>query len=127
MKIRAAEIKFTKMQLVDLLKMITNKEITPEQGEIVLRIMAKKPEDPRKLISRLKIVPLSEKEIESAINEAINENKKAVEDYLKGREEALNFLAGNVMKITGGKADPREIIKKLRKRLDLIQRGESPK
>jgi len=36
-------------------------------------------------------------------------NKKVVEDYLSGKEEALNFLLGQVMKKTKGKANPKEI------------------
>ncbi|MGB4052436.1 MAG: Asp-tRNA(Asn)/Glu-tRNA(Gln) amidotransferase GatCAB subunit B, partial [Methanoculleus sp.] len=36
-------------------------------------------------------------------------NPQAVEDYRNGKEGALNFLVGQVMKETRGRADPREL------------------
>ena len=47
--------------------------------------------------------------IATAIEEAINENPKALEDYRAGKAGALNFLVGQVMKKTRGKADPGEL------------------
>ena len=48
------------------------------------------------------------------IDDIIEENKKSVEDYLKGKEEAFEFLIGLAMKKSQGRADPelvREILK----------------
>jgi aspartyl-tRNA(Asn)/glutamyl-tRNA(Gln) amidotransferase subunit B len=36
------------------------------------------------------------------------ENPKAVADFKSGREAALGFLQGQVMKATSGKADPKK-------------------
>ncbi|NLD57346.1 MAG: Asp-tRNA(Asn)/Glu-tRNA(Gln) amidotransferase GatCAB subunit B, partial [Methanomicrobiales archaeon] len=47
--------------------------------------------------------------ITTAIEEAINENPKALADYRNGGSKALNFLVGQVMKKTRGKADPGEL------------------
>jgi aspartyl-tRNA(Asn)/glutamyl-tRNA(Gln) amidotransferase subunit B len=55
-------------------------------------------------------------ELEKYCKEAIAENPKAVEDYKRGNDKALNFVVGAVMKKTKGKASPKEvneIIKKL--------------
>ena len=41
-----------------------------------------------------------------ATREAVEENPDAVEDYLGGDEEAINYLVGQVMRKTGGSADP---------------------
>lgn len=58
---------------------------------------------------------ISEAEVlDKIINEVIEENKKSVQDYLQGEEKAIEFLIGQVMKRTKGKANPeivREIIK----------------
>lgn len=65
---------------------------------------------PAKLIEILKeskIKPfLSDKELERAIKESIEENPQAVEDYRKGKEASLQFLLGHVIKKTKGQADP---------------------
>ena len=47
--------------------------------------------------------------LESAIREVIEENTKSAEEYRGGKEKALGFLVGQVMKKTAGKADPRSV------------------
>lgn len=44
-----------------------------------------------------------------AAREAIMENPQAVDDFRKGRKEALNFLVGQVMKKTRGCAKPADV------------------
>lgn len=113
MKLRAADIKFTPTQLTSLLGMVKRKRVTPEQGELLLREMVKAPADPEKLLLKLGLIPLKKSELNAAVARAIKENPKAVEDYRSGRKEALNFLAGKVMKLTQGRADPRAVKKTL--------------
>jgi len=45
-------------------------------------------------------------QIAAAVKQAIEENPQAVEDYHGGKKGALNFLVGQVMKKTRGRADP---------------------
>jgi len=113
MKLRAVDIKFTPTQLARLLQMVGRKRVTPEQGELVLRELVKEPAEPEELFRKLGLVPLKRAELEAAVVKTIEENPKAVEDYLKGRKEALNFLAGKVMKLTRGRANPRGVTKLL--------------
>jgi len=117
MKLSAADIKFTPKQLASLLQMIEHHKITPEQGELVLRELVRKPADPKELVQRLGLERLERKDLQLAVKEAIRKNKKAVKDYLAGKQEALNFIAGKVMEITRGRADPREVLKLLREEL----------
>ena len=44
-------------------------------------------------------------ELLPVIREAIDNNPKAVEDFLGGKESAVRFLVGQVMKATRGRAD----------------------
>jgi aspartyl-tRNA(Asn)/glutamyl-tRNA(Gln) amidotransferase subunit B len=117
MKLQAADVKFTPGQLAGLLRMVKKKKVTPEQGELVLRELAKKPSDPEKLLVGLGLVPLKKSELAADVVRAIKENPKAIEDYRAGRKEALNFLAGKVMALTQGRADPREVAKILRAKI----------
>ncbi|MFH1778450.1 MAG: Asp-tRNA(Asn)/Glu-tRNA(Gln) amidotransferase GatCAB subunit B, partial [Candidatus Omnitrophota bacterium] len=50
-------------------------------------------------------------------DEVIAENKKTVEDYLKGKENAIMFLVGQVMKKTKGRANPAVINEILKRKL----------
>jgi aspartyl-tRNA(Asn)/glutamyl-tRNA(Gln) amidotransferase subunit B len=45
-------------------------------------------------------------ELEAAIADVINSNEQAVSDYKAGKEAALKFLVGQVMRATKGRANP---------------------
>ena len=44
-------------------------------------------------------------EIEKIVETVISENQKVVDDYKSGKENALQFLVGQIMKQSCGKAD----------------------
>ena len=44
--------------------------------------------------------------VQTLVQEAIQINEKAVEDFLNGKETAVRFLVGQVMKLARGKANP---------------------
>jgi aspartyl-tRNA(Asn)/glutamyl-tRNA(Gln) amidotransferase subunit B len=97
--------------LVHLLKAGT---ITDKSGVEVLRVMldqrhkGEATETPDAIVKRLNLAKTTgdDSAITAAIEEAVNENPKALEDYRAGKAGALNFLVGQVMKKTRGKADP---------------------
>lgn len=117
MKLRAEDVEFAPEQLIDLLKMIKSDEITPEQGELVLRELVKRPSDPRELLLQLGLVRVGRSELQTAVAEAVRTNPEVVKDYLAGKQEALHFLVGKVMQLTSMRADPREVIELLRAEL----------
>ena len=47
--------------------------------------------------------------MQRAVREAVAENAVAIADYRAGSERDLNFIVGQVMKKTRGKADPGEV------------------
>ena len=55
--------------------------------------------------------------IEDAIEEAIKANTQAVNDFQAGKETAIKFLVGQVMKATRGRANPQLVNDLLKKRL----------
>ena len=101
-------------ELTGILKQGT---ITDKSGVEVLRVMLdlrqkdEPVETPTAIISRLNLAKTTgdNSAITTAIEEAISENPKALEDYFAGKGGALNFLVGQVMKKTRGKADPTEL------------------
>jgi aspartyl-tRNA(Asn)/glutamyl-tRNA(Gln) amidotransferase subunit B len=56
-------------------------------------------------------------ELGAVIERAIAENQKAVADYRAGNGKALQFIAGAVMRLSKGKADPKTVQGLLKKRL----------
>ena len=113
MKLRAADVKFKPAQLAELLRMVKRKRITPEQGELVLRELAKGPAEPQDLVARLGLMPLKKSELQAAVAKVLKEHSKAIEDYRAGKKEAINYLTGKVIGMLHGRADPRVVTKSL--------------
>jgi aspartyl-tRNA(Asn)/glutamyl-tRNA(Gln) amidotransferase subunit B len=56
-------------------------------------------------------------EIESIVAKVIEENPKPVEQYRQGKTGNFGFFVGQVMKATGGRANPQTVNEILKKRL----------
>jgi aspartyl-tRNA(Asn)/glutamyl-tRNA(Gln) amidotransferase subunit B len=72
---------------------------------------------PRVLVDELGLAQVSDSSaLEAAVRAAIDANPAAVADYRSGKGTAINFLKGQVMKTTRGKANPataEELLKNL--------------
>ncbi|MFN4212713.1 MAG: Asp-tRNA(Asn)/Glu-tRNA(Gln) amidotransferase subunit GatB [Microgenomates group bacterium] len=60
---------------------------------------------------------IDKKLLENVIAKVIEVNKKAVDDYKKGKQNALMFLVGEVMKEVKGKADPKLVISNIKNQI----------
>ena len=58
-------------------------------------------------------------EVKRAVKQVLKENPEAVNDYYKGQKKALNYLVGQVMKLTRGKADPSHTNQLIRDELEV--------
>ena len=61
--------------------------------------------------------PISKEELEEIIDRVLAENQGVIEELKKGKNKALGFLMGQVMKLTSGKANPVLANKILKKKL----------
>ena len=101
------EVPFKAELLVEMLNLLDEgiisikiaKDIFPD---IVLRGIS-----PRKIIEEKGLLQITDEEtIRKIVEEVIEEEKDAVEQYLKGKEKAMGFLMGQIMRKTQGKANP---------------------
>ncbi len=113
--IALSDSKMTEKQLASLIKMVEKNKITERAAELVLRELVVKPDNPEKIAKRLGVEGVDD--IGKMIDDILDKNKKAVEDYSSGKKEAFEFLIGQIMKATKGSTDPSEIRKTLKKRL----------
>jgi aspartyl-tRNA(Asn)/glutamyl-tRNA(Gln) amidotransferase subunit B len=58
--------------------------------------------------------------VQKAVREAVAESAAAVADYRAGSERALNFIVGQVMKKTRGKADAGEVHRLVKAEVDKV-------
>ena len=56
--------------------------------------------------------------IESIVDTVIEENPGPAQDYRDGKQKAIGFLVGQVMKATRGKANPQMVNQLLRQKLE---------
>ncbi|MDI9611349.1 MAG: Asp-tRNA(Asn)/Glu-tRNA(Gln) amidotransferase subunit GatB [Archaeoglobales archaeon] len=110
--------KFPPEEFAKLLKFFLEEKITEKGVVEVIRTKLDKGGDVEKIIAEKKLFAIPKSDIEIFCKEAIQENPKAVQDYLSGKKQALNFLVGQVMKKTRGRADPEETAKLIAKMLE---------
>jgi len=110
------ENKITPENFAELIKMIYKEEISSKIAKQVLQEMFKTKADPSHIVEEKGLSQVGdEAELEKIIKEIISKNPKAVEDYKAGKQASLQFLVGQVMAATRGRAKPdlvREILKK---------------
>ncbi len=117
-KMSFKESKITPQNLIELLKMIKDKEITVKAGQRIIEKMPHTRKNPRKIAEELGLIGIiDESDIIKAVEKAIKENPQAVKDYYDGKEAAINFLIGQVMRLTRGKADPARTLKLIKERI----------
>ncbi|ADL07429.1 Asp-tRNA(Asn)/Glu-tRNA(Gln) amidotransferase subunit GatB [Thermosediminibacter oceani] len=103
--------------LVKMLKMIDDGTISGKIAKEVFREMFDTGKDPEAIVKEKGLVQISdEAELEKVARKVIEENPKSVEDYRNGKEKAIGFLVGQVMKETRGKANP-QLVNKILKEL----------
>ena len=118
-KLDFADSGITVSDLVEYLKMIESKEITAKAAHKIIEQMPNNDKSPKEIAEELGLLGVvNEDEVMAAVKQAIEENPKAVDDYLAGQKASLNFLVGQVMRITRGKADPGETVKLLRENIE---------
>ena len=57
--------------------------------------------------------------LEKIIDEVLRKNPTQVEQYKGGKQQVLGFLVGQVMKESGGKANPGKVNELLKRRVSL--------
>ena len=103
----------------ELIQSIKSGEISGRIAKEVFELMVESGDNPKKIIESKGMKQQSDpKELERIINEILTKNKDKVDQYKSGKEKLFGFFVGQVMKQSGGKANPQltnDILKKLLK------------
>ncbi|MBI2508529.1 MAG: Asp-tRNA(Asn)/Glu-tRNA(Gln) amidotransferase subunit GatB, partial [Betaproteobacteria bacterium] len=101
-----------------LARSLSNGTISSKIKKEILEAMWAGEGDPDAIIEKRGLKQISDSgELERACDEVIAKNAKQVEDYRAGKDKAFNSLVGQVMKLTGGKANPQQVSEILRRKL----------
>ena len=113
------DISLTSKMLSTLINKVQKGEISIKQGKEVLLKCLEENLDPEKVIEELGIKQIgSADEIKQIVLEVLEENPGAKEKYNSGRTNVIDFLVGQVMKKTRGKANPSMTYDMLKKELE---------
>ena len=108
----------TPENFAEFISLIENKTIMSKVAKIVLLEMFQTGADPSNIIKEKGLTQMTdEDEIISIIKNIISVNQKAVSDFKKGKENALQFLIGQVMAKTRGRINPEQARKILKKEI----------
>lgn len=104
-------------EFADLINLLSKGTITDSIGRTVLEEMFQKGGRPETIIEQKGLKPIQDADqLEIILQEVIDENADAVMQIKAGETKPIDFIIGQVMRKTKGKADPkmiRELIKKL--------------
>ncbi len=101
-----------------LIELVAEESITAKNArEVVLRTMLDEGADPDEIVEAEGLGMSDDDEVALAVEAAIDEHPEAVADFHTGEDGALNFLVGQVMRKTGGRADPGAVNELLREQL----------
>lgn len=104
--------------LVEMFTLMDKGTISGKIAKTVFKEMFETGKKPAKIVEEKGLVQISDEgELEKIIDKVIQENPQSVEDYRNGKEKALGFLVGQVMKHTKGKANPQLVNKLLKGKL----------
>ena len=107
------ELKFNASQIAELVKMIDDKTISNKIAKQVFEEMVKSGNAPTKIVKDKGLVQISDPSVISPIiDEVITKNPDNVEKFKAGNTKLLGFFVGQVLKATGGKANP-QVVNKL--------------
>lgn len=115
---RISELMITPQGLIELVDFIKKGAISNLSAKAVLTEMVDTGVSAASIIQGKNLTQISDSEsLEIEAKAAITENPNSVQDYKRGKEGALMFLVGCVMKKTKGKANPRMAQEILKRRL----------
>ena len=105
--------------IVELVSLVNDKKISSDQAKKVFTKMLEENLTPKEIVKKYDMEVIEDANlIESLVNEVITENAKAIEDYHNGRTNMLDYLVGQVMKKSKGKANPVEAKSKMLERIN---------
>jgi len=111
-------------RLAELVKLVDGGAITGTSAKVVFERMWTSGEDARRIVEREGLAQVSDEgAIEAAIAEVVAASPEQVATYRKGKTSTLGWFVGQVMRKTGGKANPQLVNALLKKTLEGGQAG----
>jgi len=117
--IEIGDSKVTPEHLVQMLDLIDQGTLSGAAAKAVFEEMFSSGRHAAEIIAERGLTQISDaEEVAEIVAQVIATNAQAVEDFKKGKERALTFLVGQVMRQTRGRANPSLANKLLKEKLE---------
>lgn len=101
------DLALTPDSLAKMIQLIEKGTISSKIAKKVFSELVEKGGDPEKIVKDKGLVQISDEgKLLEIITGILDENQQSIEDYKNGKDRALGFLVGQVMKATKGQANP---------------------
>ncbi len=105
-------------RLVALLELVESGAVSLKAARDIFPEMYRSGKPPEEIVRDKGLTQVSdEAALAAIIDDVLGKNPTQVEQYKAGKEQVLGFLVGQVMKASGGKANPGKVNELLKKRL----------
>ncbi len=113
-----SDSKVSPSALFYMLQLIHKGSISGTSAKLVFEEMFNTGKPATDIITQQGLSQISDaQQLEAAVVEVINSNAQAVADFKAGKEQALKFIVGQVMKTTRGRANPKLVNELLKEKL----------
>lgn len=118
-KMEVADTKITGPLLGKMLKMMKEDVISSKIAKTVFEEMFYTGKDPEEIVEEKGLKQISDEDkLESLVEQIIEDNPDVIEDIRNGKDKAIGYLVGQVMKETKGKANPQMVNKMFREKIN---------
>ena len=105
-------------RLVDLLAMVDKGVISLKVARDIFPDLYRSDKTPQQIVQEKGLTQVSDEgALEKMIDEVLSKNQTQVTQFKEGKQQVLGFLVGQVMKVSGGKANPGKVNELLKKKL----------
>lgn len=112
-------VKITGQGLGEMIGLLEQGTISSKIAKTVFKEMLESGKRPQQIVEEQGLVQISDEgAIQAVVDQIVTNNPQSVEDYKAGKDKAIGFLVGQVMRETKGKANPALVNKLLMERLN---------
>ena len=117
-KLELPETKLTPSNLAGMIKLVEDGTISSKIAKKVFRELITNGGDAKQVVEEKGLIQLSDPaQLLPMINEVLDNNQQSIDDFKNGKDRAVGFLVGQIMKATRGKANPGVVNKLLQEEL----------
>ncbi|TRZ36132.1 Asp-tRNA(Asn)/Glu-tRNA(Gln) amidotransferase subunit GatB [Niallia circulans] len=108
------EVALTPEGLASMIKLIENGTISSKIAKQVFKELIENGGDAEKIVKEKGLVQISDEgALLKIISEVLDNNPQSIDDFKNGKQKAVGFLVGQIMKATKGQANPQMVNKLL--------------